>query len=170
MGFFKKIGKSVKKVTKQISLKNAIKIGTPLLGSIPVAGNFLQSTVSGLSEAHQAKKMQAIAQAQGNTELANQYAETAKLASSASGGAMGTVAGGIVKNFATQLSQATVSGAYDGISDGLKTGVAKTGATLGNAVLTEWLKKHWWKLVAGLAVLGGVIFFATKRGKTTRRR
>ncbi len=169
MGFFKKIGKSIKKVTKQISLKNAIKIGTPLLGSIPVAGSFLQTTVGGMSDAHELKKQQKQAEAQGNAELAQQYAQQAQLASSASGGAMGNVAGGIVKNFANQLVKGTLDGAYDGASSGLKEGIAKSGASLGNMALGEWFKVHWWKVVAGLGVLGGVIFFATRGGRKGRR-
>lgn len=168
MGFFKKIGKSIKKVTKQISLKNVVKLGTPLLGSIPVAGSFLQTTVSGMSDAHALKKQEAQAVKDGNAELARQYAEQAQLASSASGGAMGSVTGGIVKSFANQLVKGTVNGAYDGVNSGLKEGIAKSGASLGNMALGEWFKVHWWKVVAGLGVLGGVIFFAS-RGKKGRR-
>lgn len=58
MGFFKKIGKTIKKATKQISLKNAIKIG----GMFDPTG-----LVSGIQDAHYAKKA-------GDAERANEMA------------------------------------------------------------------------------------------------
>ena len=54
MGFFKKIGKTIKKATRQISLKNAVKIGTPLLSAIPVVGGLAQNVVVCMSVAHDA--------------------------------------------------------------------------------------------------------------------
>ena len=172
MGFFKKIGKTIKKATRQISLKNAVKIGTPLLSAIPVVGGLAQNVVGGISDAHEAKKAQRAAEQAGNAELAQAYAEQVKYAAAVSGGQMGTVAGGIVKQFANNIGKATVEGAYDGVGDGVKQGLAKSGASMGNMVLSEWLKKHWWKLVAGIGAVGAVIFFAVRsgRGKTARRR
>lgn len=57
MGFFKKIGKTIK---KNVSFKNLVKVATPALGIIPIAGGFLQNTAEGLSAAHQAKKRCAV--------------------------------------------------------------------------------------------------------------
>jgi|GEM_PF-2129114 len=162
MGFFKKIGKAIK---KNVSFKNLVKLGTPLLSAIPIAGGFAQNIVGGLSEAHEAKKLQKQAEAAGNAQLAQQYAEQVKLSTQASGGQMGSIVGTV----AGQFGKSVLEGSYESLGNGVKSGVANVGADVANLTITAWFKKHWWKVGAGLGVLAGVIFFATRGGKRGRR-
>lgn len=94
MGFFKKIGKAIKKATKQISIKNAVKIG----GMLDPTG-----LVSGLQDAHYAKKAgdaEAAAQmAQEAGQNAIRYATSNQtILGSAINGATGQVGASVVDN------------------------------------------------------------------------
>jgi hypothetical protein len=140
MGFFKKIGASLKKATKQISFKNLVKVATPLLGAIPIAGGLVQGTVESMSAAHQAKK-------DGRAEEAA-YLEAQTMQN------LGTVAGGVVGAASGNFSKALVEGVYNGTSNGLKQGVADAGVDLADSAIKAWFTKHWKHLLMGV---GGVI-------------
>lgn len=169
MGFFKNIGKAIKKVTKKISFNNVIKL----------ASNFDPTGISGGAiAAVEAKKdekkaLEAQKKAQleydkqvaaDNQALAKQQLEIMQKASQeaeyqrqivasntqAIGGKVGIIAGSITG----QIGQAALQSASQQVNQDLQTGIARAGATMANSTLNEWLKMHWWKLLIGLVALG----------------
>jgi hypothetical protein len=192
MGFFKKIGAAVKKGVKQISLKNIVKVGTPLLSMIPIVGGLAENVVGGLSAAHQAKKdakameqaqaqaeaeavqQQAIAlqqagqqaQAQAVQQKANALTSKANNLAMEAGAMVGQQAGSIFNAFSKGVVNEGIAQAGQGFQQ--TSGIV--GATVLNNTLTEWLKMHWMKLALGLGVLGGLIFFLRKPHSQHSRR
>jgi hypothetical protein len=159
MGFFKKIGTAIKKGVKQVSLKNIVKIGTPLLGAIPVFGGLAQNVVSNLSDAHAMKK-QAEAELQaGNVERANALAQQAEILANQQGQTVATVANTNLNAFA--------KGATDKLLSNVPVVYSQTagivGATVVDSSIKEWFKMHWQMLTVGLVAIGGVIYFFKNR-------
>lgn len=174
MGFFKNIGKSIKKVTKKISFKNVVK----LAGSFDPTG-----IVSGIQASHEAKKAekqalaeqkaaeleyqkqldaQNIAEAEKQRQLmeqAKQQAEYQRMVvatnTQAVGGKVGLVAGSI----AGQIGNSALQTGIQQIDQNLQTGLAQAGANIANQSMTEWLKMHWWKLVLGVVIVGLALRF-----------
>jgi hypothetical protein len=140
MGFFKKIGASLKKATKQISFKNLVKVATPLMGAIPIAGSFLQGTVENLSAAHQAKKDGRAAEAEA---LKQQVLDN-----------VGVVAGGVLEKASVPFGEALVEGVYNGLSGGVKNAAAKSAASMADLTLKAWFTKHWKHI---LMAVGGIV-------------
>jgi hypothetical protein len=143
MGFFKKIGTAIK---KNVSFKNLVKVATPLLGAIPIAGGFVQNTVQGLSDANQAKKdaknaqQQADAQAQQNQVLA--YA--------------GQNIGAVANAGASMFAKGVTEGAYAGVNTGVTTGLGVVGADVADSTIKAWFTKHWKHILIGLSVVGAI--------------
>lgn len=147
MGFFSKIGDGLKNITKQISLKNAVKIGTPLLGSIPVVGGIAQNVVSNMSQAHELKKEAENLANQGKLQEAQYAIKTAQtLSNSAGAGAVQVLA---------QNSN---------VRDILNGAVGQAGSTVIDSSIKAWFIKHWQKLALGLLGLVALIYALKKRG------
>ncbi|GIZ08486.1 hypothetical protein [Flavobacterium sp. UMI-01] len=182
MGFFKKIGAGIKKVSKKISFNNAIKL----------ASSFDPTGISrGLIDSVEAKKAekkaieeQNRAQAEYDKQIAENNAIEAEkqkqlireamdkaeysrqvqaLNTQAVGGKIGLAIGSI----GGQITQNVVETATENINKDLQTGLAKAGANIANQTFNEWLKIHWWKVL--LAVLGlGLVLRLMLRGDKRR--
>lgn len=162
MGFFKKIGGFVKKATKQISFKNLVKVGTPLLGGIPLVGGLASNLVGTMQANHEAKKEQ---QAYDNQVAEQQMQQAAQAQAIARrnpniGDILIGAGGGALTGAGQVLAGSTSAG--------------QAGATLVDSTMTAWFKKNWLKLVGGILATVLVIFLFVKmlRGnkRTSKRR
>jgi hypothetical protein len=148
MGFFKKIGASLKKATKQISFKNLVK----------VAGGFDPTgIVSGMQQAHQAKK--------------DAKAEEAAYEQSIVEQKLGAVAGGLAGSYA----QALVTGASNGVDLGVKKAVANTGADMADLTIKAWFTKHWKKMLIAVGAIVALViiwkkFLSNPKGSRVAKR
>lgn len=141
MGFFKGIGKFIK---KNVNIKTAIKGVGQLGSSIPGVGGVIAGTIGQLQDAHYAKK-----------EAREQEAQLlAEQAGANLGNAGGTIAGQV-------LSTALQNG-YTKASDEVKSGLGKVGANVADHTIKEWIKKHKWLLVGVGLGLPLVIWGAVK--------
>ena len=157
MSVFTKIGKAVKKGTKQISLKNLVKVGTPFLSMIPLVGGGLQTTVQGLSDASAMKKQ---AREQNDMQMALEAQVKAQEASKVFNETMPSIGSAFVKK--------TVEGLYDKVSDDVKTNVAKVGADMTDLTISAWLKKHLTALlISGGVLIAGVVYWMSKPKRRT---
>jgi hypothetical protein len=163
MGLFKKIGKAVKKGLKQVSLKNVVKIGTPLLSMIPVVGGLAQNVVGGISEAHEARKQEKAAIEAGNQQQAEYWAQVAQEKAATSGALVGQQAGGVFKNFAKGATNELIAQT----SAGTKEAAGSIGAEIADQSIKAWFTKHLNKLLIGLGVLVGAIFLYKQTSKKT---
>lgn len=155
MGLFKKMGAAIKKGAKQISLKNIVKIGTPLLSAIPIVGGLAQQTVEGLSAAHQAKNDAKILAEQGKLEQAALMQQQAQVLSAQAGANVGQVAGNTLDAFARGATDELLASA----SKSTQKVAGQVGAGVVDFTIKEWFSQHW-KLLVGVVVgLGAVIFF-----------
>jgi len=127
MGFFKKIGQSIKKASKQISFKNAVRIA----GSFDPTG-----IVSGISAAHEAKK------AGREQDAADQVAYTSQK--------VGLIGGTIAGDMIRQTTQASMPYISKGVNDASGT----IGAQVVSNTLKTWFTKNWKYLAYGV---GGLV-------------
>jgi hypothetical protein len=193
MGFFKKIGTAVKKGVKQVSLKNIVKVGTPLLSMIPVVGGLAENVVSGISAAHQAKKDAKVAQAEAvqlqqqallssamsdpivaqaqQAQATQKFAEAKQLNQqadtiAASGGAQ------VGQQFGAQLNAFTKGMTNEALaqtSKGFNDDIGLVGAKMADNTISQWLKLHWQTVLLVGGGLIGLIFFMRKK-ETSRGR
>lgn len=162
MGFFKSIGKAVK---KNVSFKNLVKVATPLMGAIPFAGGTLQSIATNASAAHEAKKDAQNAQNEYDRQVAEQNALVAQQQVYQNAGKMvGAIAGAGGQIF----TQAVTEGAYAGISTGAKNGLGIVGAEVADSTISAWFKKHWKHILIGLSVIG-LIYLINQHNKPKKR-
>lgn len=169
MGFFKNIGKTIKKASKQISFKNVVKIAssfdpTGIAGGVIGSIEAKKEEKKALAEQQKAQleydkqiEAQNVAEAQKQMELINQAKANAEyqrelVASNtqAVGGKIGVVAGSIGGNITKEVLRT----ATENINQDLNIGIAKAGANMANLTLNEWLKLHWWKVLLGVIALG----------------
>ena len=169
MGFFKNIGKTIKKASKQITLKKVIGLASSLDPTGISGGVF--ASIEAKKEEKRALEQQRQAQLEYDKqialqneqeaerqkqlmEIAQQNAEKQRMLiatnTQAVGGKIGIVAGSI----GGQITQSALQTANEQINQDLQTGLAKAGASMGNKTLNEWLKVHWWKLLLLLIALG----------------
>lgn len=150
MGFFKNIGKSIKKASKQISFKNFVKI----------AGKFDPTgIVGGIQDAHYAKKEAREAQKQ-NDLINQQNLEALALQKQQE---VGNKFGNYANTIAGNLVEATVNGAYYGIDKGYKQGVANAGSDLATMTANTWFEKNQTKVLLGLVSIVGLILILKKK-------
>lgn len=166
MGFFKKIGQAVKKGVKQISLKNVVKLGTPLLSMVPVVGGLAQNIVGGISESHELRKQaKAETNAIRKAELEQQAYNLEQQALIKTGSVTGAIAGGTANAF--------INGTVNGLGAGALNGAGTLGAKLADSTIKAWFQAHWKKIAMGVGALI-VAFVAWKKfggaKKPTRRR
>lgn len=166
MGFFKKIGTAVKKGMKQVSFKNIVKVGTPLLGTIPIVGGGIQQVVGNASEAHEMKKQAKKLAEEGKALEAQAAFEQANYLANQSGALVGQQVGSQLNAF----TKGTLNELKSQVSQGSKEAVGQAGATVVDLTINEWFKKHWLKLVIGLGALGGVFWYFKNRGSKPVRK
>jgi hypothetical protein len=166
MGLFKKIGDAVKKGVKQISLKNIVKLGTPLLSAIPVVGGVAQNVVENLSAAHEAQKQANDAVQAGEAEKAKALQQQADYLASLSGAQVGQQAGSVLNAF----SKGVATEAKAQLTTGAKEAIGITGAGIVDNTITEWFKLHWGIIVLAVGGVIGAIFFWNKGSKTTTKK
>jgi len=155
MGFFKGIGKMIK---KNVNFHTLVKVGAQGLSMVPGVGGIAGGVIQNLQDAHDAKKAANDEQAQ--IALDN--------ASTQAGNAIGTNAGKFLAK--------TAQKAYDAAGNEIQSGLGKVGAEVANQSIKEWFKAHW-KAVAGgvvglvVIIVGANRLFAHKRtAKPTLRR
>lgn len=153
MGFFKKIGKAIK---KNVSFKNLVKVATPIMGAIPFVGGAVQSMSQNLQDAHEAKKANNAAQAEYNNQLALATA----------GQTVGAVAGAGANIF----GQAVMTGVNDGLSAGFVKGSGQVGSTLVTSTIKVWFQRNW-KIVIGAVVglIALIWFIRSDRNNSGKR-
>lgn len=159
MGFFKNLGNAVKKGLKQVSLKNIVKIGTPLLGGIPIIGGVAQQVVGNASEAHEMKKQADKLAQEGKQAEALAIQEQAQFLAQQSGALVGQQVGAQLNAFtkgATNELKAQVSAGTNQV-------IGQAGATVVDLTIKEWFQKHWLKLVVGVGALGGILYYFKNR-------
>lgn len=166
MGLFKKIGSAIKKGVKQISLKNVVKVGTPLLSMVPVVGGLAQNVVSNISAAHEAKKQEQAAIEAGNAEQAQYYAQLAAQNGIQAGAVVGQQAGSVLNAFSKGATQELIAQT----SAGTKAAAGQVGAEIADQSIKAWFTKHLNHLLIGLGVIVGAIFLYKKNSKPTVKR
>ncbi|MBZ4040978.1 hypothetical protein [Flavobacterium hibisci] len=150
MGFFKKIGKAIK---KNVSFKNLVKIATPIMGAIPLVGGTLQNVSEGLQASHQAKKDAQNAQNEYDKQVSEANAQQLQQQTLAYAGQnVGAIAGATAKMF----TQGVTEGVYDGASAGVKAGLGTVGAQVADSTIKAWFKNHWKHILIGASVLGAI--------------
>jgi hypothetical protein len=165
MGFFKKLGNSIKKGVKQISLKNVVKIGTPLLSMVPIVGGLAQNVVGGISEAHELKKQARQAEEEGRIAEAQALQAQADYLAKLQGANVGQQAGSIIKTFTKGATDEMLASA----SQTSKEFAGNVGASVADESIKAWFKKHWKKMLIALAaIIAGVyIYRKSKADKKT---
>jgi len=157
MGFFKKLGKGLK---KNISFKNLVKVVGKAATFVPVVGDMAGGIIEGAQAAHYAKKEQRQAEA-----------EAAAMMNQQPKGIINTME---AKNNPTfmDILQGAGGGALTGAGQVLagSSTAGTAGATLVDSTLSEWFKKNWMKVVVGAGALFGLIFFAIRSGNGRKRR
>jgi len=165
MGFFKKLGTAVKKGMKQVSLKNVVKLGTPLLGAIPIAGGLAQSLVSNISEAHEKKKQAKKLEAEGKHAEALAMQQQAEFLATQSGALVGQQVGGQLNAFA----KGAVNEAKAQVSQTAKDTAGNIGAEVVDLTIKQWFEKHWLKLLVGVGALGGLFWYFKNQHPSKKR-
>lgn len=161
MGFFKNIGKAIK---KNVSFKNLVKIATPIMGAIPIVGGTVQNISEGLQASHQAKKDAQNAQNEYDRQVAEANAlALQQQAYSTAGQAVGAIANAGTSMFAKGITE----GAYAGLGSGAQQGLGTVGAEIADSTISAWFKKHWKHILIGLSVIG-VIYLINKHNKPKR--
>lgn len=165
MGFFKKLGNAVKKGVKQISLKNVVKIGTPLLGAIPLVGGLAQNIVTGISEADAMKKQARQAEEEGRIADALALQQQADYLAKLQGAQVGQQAGSVIKAFTKGATDEMLASA----SNTSKGFVGNVGASVADQSIKAWFKKHWKKMLIALAaIIAGVYIY--KKSKADKKK
>lgn len=150
MGFFKNIGKAIK---KNVSFKNLVKVATPIMGAIPIVGGTVQNISQKLQDAHEAKKQAQNAQSEYDRQVAEANAEALKMqALQTAGQTVGAVANAGGQIFAKSVTE----GAYAGLGTGAQQGLGTIGAEVADSTIVAWLKKHWKHILIGLSVIGAI--------------
>jgi hypothetical protein len=164
MGFFKNIGNAVKKGLKQVSLKNVVKLGTPLLSMIPVVGSVAQGVVENASAAAEAKKQARIAEEQGRIAEAEALHVQADILAAQAGAAVGQQAGSVIKAFSKGVTQEVVAQT----SQTAKEVAGNVGAEIADQSIIAWFKKHMTALLIGGAAIIGLVVWKKKQGSKPR--
>ncbi|SHL70519.1 hypothetical protein [Flavobacterium saccharophilum] len=161
MGFFKNIGKAIK---KNVSFKNLVKVATPIMGAIPFVGGTVQNISEGLQASHEAKKQ---AQAQNNAQAAYDAEQLRLQTLQYAGQQVGAIANAGSQMFAKGITE----GAYAGTSSGIKDGLGTVGAEVADSTIKAWFLKHWKHILIGLSIVGAIYLIKKHNDdKNPRRR
>lgn len=156
MGFFKKVGRMIK---RNVNFKNLVKVGGQVLAVVPGGG-----AAAGIVENLQAQH-----------EQRNQEREQAAAVAAQPAGSVTYVDKGVKLG---DVLQAAAGGALSATGSALleDPAVNQQAAKAADSVAMAWLKKNWWKLAAGLIVIPvafwGIkkLFFGGSRRTATYRR
>lgn len=167
MGFFKKIGKAIK---KNVSFKNLVKVATPLMGAIPVVGGLAQNISEKAQEAHQAKKDAEALKAQGDYQAAQDAEMRAQALQVQVASVAGSALGAVSNAGAQMVAKGVTDGAWAGTSQGVKQSLGNVGADIADNTITAWFKKHWKHILIGLTVIGAIYLIRkNSMGRNGRR-
>jgi hypothetical protein len=144
MGFFKNIGKAIKKGAKQISFKNLVKVA----GGLDPSG-----IISGIQDAHYLKKAGKEEEAQ---RLIDDQMQKAAVP---------------MQSIASQITAQLASSAYAGVDDGLKRSAGVVGASVMDNAIVQWFKKHLKHIAMGVGgLIAVIILWKTLGNKPSRAR
>lgn len=153
MGFFKKIGASIK---KNVSFKNLVKVATPIMGAIPFVGGTVQSISQNLQDAHEAKKANNAAQAEYNNQQALAIASQ--------------TANAVANAGANMFGKAVMTGVNDGLSTGFVEGSGQVGSTIVTSTIKVWFQRNWKIVIGAVAGLIALIWFIRRDRNNTGKR
>lgn len=157
MGFFKNIGKGLKKAVKQVSFKNLVKVAGSGLSLVPGVGGIAGGLIQNMQANHEAKKQeqQMIAEQQAQQQAYDQAMsqEQARLS---------------IKD----VVNAGVGGALTGVGSAIAgtQQVGNIGAKVTDSTIKAWFKMHWWKVLIGLSAFLLLIRLAVKGKSNNRKR
>ncbi|MBF4483247.1 hypothetical protein [Flavobacterium sp. CSZ] len=163
MGFFKKIGQSIK---KNVSFKNLVKVATTAVGFVPGVGEIAQQVIGKVTDAVEAKKMSKRAEAEGKQAEADYWNAQTKALEQSSANTVGAVAGAGANIF----GKAVATGINNGLSTGFVEGSGQVGATVVSSTIKVWFQRNW-KIVVGAVVgLIALIWFIRRDRNNTGKR
>lgn len=163
MGFFKKIGQSIK---KNVSFKNLVKVATTAVGFVPGVGGIAQQVIGKVTDAVEAKKLAKQAEAQGKQAEADYWNAQTKALEQSSANTVGAVAGAGANIFA----KAVTTGVNDGLSAGFVEGSGQVGATVVSSTIKVWFQRNWKIVLGAVAGLIALIWFLRRDRNNSGRR
>ncbi|MBS7230651.1 hypothetical protein KHA90_06415 [Flavobacterium psychroterrae] len=163
MGFFKKIGQSIK---KNVSFKNLVKVATTAVGFVPGVGGIAQQVIGKVTDAVEAKKLSKEAEAQGKQAEADYWNAQTQALNQSTANTVGAVAGAGANIF----GKAVATGINDGLGTGFIEGSGQVGATVVSSTIKVWFQRNW-KIVIGAVVgLIALIWFIRRDRNNTGKR
>lgn len=163
MGFFKKIGQSIK---KNVSFKNLVKVATTAVGFVPGVGGIAQTAIGKITDAVEAKKLAKEAEAQGKQAEADYWNAQTKALEQSTAKTVGAVAGAGANIF----GEAVVNGVNDGLSAGVVKASGQVGATVVSSTIKVWFERNWKIVVGAIAGLIALIWFLRRDRNNNGRR
>ncbi|CAD0006563.1 hypothetical protein [Flavobacterium salmonis] len=166
MGFFKSIGKSLKKV---VNLKTLVKTVGAVASVVPIGGKLVQKGIDIATKAVNARAKQKEAEKQKDYQAAHD----AKLIADALEQQAKQLGVNAVQtasaSTAQMLSGAVVDGALQGVSQSAVNGLGNLGSQVVDSTLKQWFKKNWMYLTGGLVALLALIWFMRRGSNNSSR-
>lgn len=163
MGFFKKIGQSIK---KNVSFKNLVKVATTAVGFVPGVGGIAQQVIGKVTDAVEAKKLAKEAEKQGKQAEADYWNAQTKALEQSSANTVGAVA----NVGANMFGKAVMTGVNDGLSAGFVEGSGQVGSTIVTSTIKVWFNKNWKIVIGAVAGLIALIWFIRRDRNNTGKR
>ncbi|MFH6996442.1 hypothetical protein ACHRVZ_00840 [Flavobacterium sp. FlaQc-57] len=163
MGFFKKIGQSIK---KNVSFKNLVKVATTAVGFVPGVGGIAQQVIGKVTDAVEAKKLAKEAEAQGRQAEADYWNAQTKALEQSSANTVGAIANAGSNMFAKSVA----TGINDGLSAGFVEGSGQVGATVVSSTIKVWFERNWKIVIGAVAGLIALIWFIRRDRNNTGKR
>lgn len=163
MGFFKKIGQSIK---KNVSFKNLVKVATTAVGFVPGFGGIAQQAIEKVTDSVEARKQQKRAEAEGKQAEADAWNARAKQLEQD----LANATGAIVNSGANMFGKAVVTGVNNGLSSGIIQGSGQIGATVVSSTIKVWFQRNWKIVLGAVAGLIALIWFLRRDRNNSGRR
>jgi hypothetical protein len=163
MGFFKKIGQSIK---KNVSFKNLVKVATTAVGFVPGVGGIAQTVIGKVTDAVEAKKLAKQAEAQGKQAEADYWNAQTQALTQTTANTVGAVAGAGANIF----GKAVATGINDGLSAGVVAGSGQIGATVVSSTIKVWFERNWKIVIGAVAGLIALIWFIRRDRNNSGKR
>lgn len=163
MGFFKKIGQSIK---KNVSFKNLVKVATTAVGFVPGVGGLVQQGLTTVTDAVEAKKLAKKAEAEGKKAEADYWNAQTQALTQSTAKTVGAVAGAGANIF----GEAVVNGVNDGLSAGVVKASGQVGATVVSSTIKVWFERNWKIVIGAVAGLIALIWFLRRDRNNSGRR
>ena len=165
MGFFKKIGSTIK---KNVSFKNIVKVTSKFGSFIPIIGGPLSSVVGTLSDNHESKKFQRQQNEQQSLAQAD-YDKALQLAQSqgSTPSEAQKIASDVMVSRNPNIREVLTAGAGGALTSignvlGGSSTIGNTGATIVDSTISSWLKKNWLKMIGFILGSTTIIFIFIK--------